>query len=260
MKKIFKPGILPLFTLIASLVGFGLRLWLFLSGRNESGLLPAGHLATILSFVLTAIVLVVLILCIRPLTPMGSYSKLFPGWVLSGIGCAAAAAGILYVDIRDLIIQVDFVTIATLVLGLLAAAGLLILGFCRWKGKHPSFWLQAALAVYFMLHLISQYRLWSWESQLTVYFFPLMASVFLMLTAYYGAVLDADKKANRRGYVFCNQAALFFCCMSLQGSRWPFYLAMAAWVGTGLCSLKLSPTPTPQPKPGKSQEPEQKER
>lgn len=238
MNKLFKPTMLPLFTLIAGVVGFGLRLWLFLTGVDARGLLPANHLAGILSFVLTAIVLAALVLCTYTLTPLGSYSKLFPAWLLAGIGCAAAAAGILYVNIRDLIAQPDIITIATLVLGVVAAAALLILGFCRLKGKHPSFWLQAAVTVYFMLHLVSQYRLWSSESQLQVYFFPLLASVFLMLTAYHGAVLDANKKANRRGYAFCNQAALFFCCMSLQGSSWPFYLAMAAWLGTNLCSMK----------------------
>ena len=240
MKKIFKPTILPFFTLIASLIGFGLRLWLFLTGKDARGLLPVDHISSILCFILTAIVLVVIFFCVRPLTPLGNYHKLFPKWLPAGIGCAAAATGILYVNIRDLIAKADLVTIAVLVLGLVAAAALLILGFCRMKGNHPSFWLQAALTVYFMLHLISQYRLWSSESQLQVYFFPLLASVFLMLTAYHGTVLDADKKSGRRIYAFCNQAALFFCCMSLQDSSWPFYLAMAAWLGTNLCSLKAA--------------------
>ena len=40
MNKIFKPTLLPLFTLIAGAVGFGLRLWLFLS-LDEKGLLGA---------------------------------------------------------------------------------------------------------------------------------------------------------------------------------------------------------------------------
>lgn len=239
MKKIFKPTLLPLFTLLASLVGFGLRLWLFLTGTDDKGLLPANHIAGILSFVLAAIVLAVLVLCTRSLTPLSSYGKLFPAWLPAGIGCAAAAIGILYVNIRDLIARQDIITIVTLVLGLVAAAAFLILGFCRLKGNHPSFWLQAAVTVYFMLHLISQYRLWSNESQLQVYFFPLLASVFLMLTAFHGAVLDAEKKASRKGYAFFSQAGLFFCCMSLQGASWPFYLAMAAWLGTNLCSMKV---------------------
>lgn len=237
MNKIFKPAILPLFTLIAGLIGFALRLWLFWTA-DDKGLLAATHPAGILVIILTALVLAVLALCVRTLAPMGKYQKLFPAWLLAGIGCIVAAAGILYVDIRDLIAQPDGITIATLVLGAVASAALLILGYCRWKGKHPSFWLQAAMTVYFMLHLVSQYRLWSSEPQVQVYMFPLLASVFLMLTAYQGAVLDAEKKGSRRGYVFANQAALFFCFLSLQGSSWPFYLAMAAWTATGLCSLK----------------------
>ena len=241
MNKIFKPAILPLFTLIAGAVGFGLRLWLFLS-VDEKGLLAAGHPAGILVMILTAIVMAVLALCVRTLIPMSKYQKLFPAWIWAGIGCAVAAAGILYVDIRDLFAQPDAITIATLVLGVIASAALLILGYCRWKGKRPSFWLQAAVTVYFMLHLVSQYRLWSSEPQVLVYLFPLLASVFLMLTTYQGAVLDAEKKGSRRGYVFANQAALFFCLLSLQSSSWPFYLAMAVWLATGLCSLKPKTT------------------
>lgn len=241
MNKIFKPAILPLFTLIAGVAGFGLRLWLFLT-VDEKGLLSATHPAGILVIILTAIVIAVLALCVRTLVPMGKYQNLFPAWLWAGIGCVVAAAGILYVNVRDLIAQPDVITIVTLVLGVVASAALVILGYCRWKGKHPSFWLQAAVTVYFMLHLVSQYRLWSSEPQVQVYLFPLLASVFLMLTAYHGAVLDAEKKGSRRWYVFSNQAALFFCFLSLQGTSWPFYLAMAAWTATRLCSLKPKKT------------------
>lgn len=238
MKKFLKPAWLPLFTLIAGLVGLGLRLWLFLGGTDEKGLLVAKHPAGILVFILTAIFLVVLALWVLPLNPVAKYQKLFPARPLAGIGCMAAAAGILYVDIRDLIARQDTITMITLVVGVIAAGALVLLGVCRWRGKRPSFWPRAAVTVYFMLHLISQYRLWSAESQLQVYFFPLMASVFLMLTAYHGAVLDSEKNGSRRFYVFTSQAALFFCFLSLQGNSWPFYLTMGLWQAADLCSLK----------------------
>lgn len=238
MNKISKPAFMPLFTLLAGLAGFFLRLWLFRTGIDDKGLLTADHPASTLVWVLTAITLPVLALCVRPLAPDTKYSQLFPANMWAGLGCILAAAGILYVNLRDLLLRQDAITVVTLILGLVAAAGLLILGYCRWQGKRPSFWLQSAVTVYFMLHLVSQYRLWSSEPQLQVYFFPLLASVFLMVTAYHGAVLDAQKKGNRRWYVFSNQAALFFCCLSLQGISWPFYLAMALWLATNLCSLK----------------------
>ena len=241
MKKIFKPKLLPWFTILAGILGFGLRLWLFLAGTDEKGLLVAHHPAGIGCFVLSAVALVVIGLCSWSLQPLGSYKKLFPARPLAGIGCFAAILGILYVNIRDLIIKKDTITIITLVIGLLAVAALVTVGLCRIKGKRPAYWLHSALTVYCMIHLVSQYRLWSSQPQLQVYFFPLMASVFMMLTAYHHTVLDAEKKGSRRFFVFCNQAALFFCLLSLQGSSWPFYLAMALWLATNLCSLEPAP-------------------
>lgn len=241
MKKIFKPTLLPWLTILAGLLGFGLRLWLFLGGKDDKGLLIVNHPAGILCFVLTAVALAVIGLCCWHLQPLSSYKKLFPARPLAGIGCFAAALGILYVNIRDLITRKDTITVITLVVGLLAVAALVTVGLCRMKGKRPTYWLHSALTVYCMIHLVSQYRLWSGQPQLHVYFFPLMASVFMMLTAYHHTVLDAEKKGSRRFFVFCSQAALFFCLLSLQGSSWPFYLAMALWLATNLCSLRPAP-------------------
>ena len=97
MKKIFKPTILPIFTLAAGAIGFVLRLWLFLGGTDAKGLLVPNHPAGILCFVLTAIVLAFAALCSRQLAPLSSYKKLFPPRLLAGIGCFAAGAGILWI-------------------------------------------------------------------------------------------------------------------------------------------------------------------
>lgn len=239
MKKLFKTTLLPLITLICGLIGFGLRLWLFGTGIDEKGLLVTGHPAGILVWILTAVVIAAVALGTRKLAPISKYSQLFPASIFACIGCVLGAAGILYVNIREYLLVRDVITLVTMILGLLAGVALVLLGVCRCKGKRPAFWLQSIVTVYFMLHLVSQYRLWSAEPQLQVYFFPLLASVFLMLTAYHGAVLDAEK-GSRRWYVFSSQCALFFCCLSLQGTSWPFYLTMALWLATGLCSLKAA--------------------
>lgn len=241
MKKIFKPALAPVFALAAGAVGFALRLWLFRTGVDEKGLLVTNHPAGTACWILTALAILAIFLCVRPLEPVGKYSLLFPARPLAGIGCILAAAGIVYVNIRDLLQRQDAITVVTLILGVVAAIALVFLGSCRWRSKRPSFWVQAAVTLYFMLHLVSQYRLWSAEPQLAVYFFPLLASVLLMLTAYHGTVLDVNKNGSRRWYVFSSQAALFFCLLSLQESTWPFYLTMAFWVATGLCSLTTAP-------------------
>ncbi len=231
-----KSDTLPIFTFFAGLAGLGLRLWLLCDGIDHKGLLETDHPALLLTVILTAIVLAVLGLSIRPLEPMDSYPRLFPGWNLAGLGCMVAASGILYTNIRELTVRQDLITVVTLLVGLAASVSLVLLGILRWRGHRPHYLLHCAVTVYCMLHLVSQYRMWSGEPQLAIYVFPLLASVFLMLTAYHSAVLDAHK-GKRRWFVFCNQAALFFCCLSIPGDSWPFYLAMAFWMVSGICNL-----------------------
>ncbi len=232
-----KTNILPGFTLLAGAAGCAMWLWLLGSGTDSKGLLAEGHPAWTLCLILTALVLAVLALCVRPLVPMSNYARLFPAWPLAGLGCIAAALGILYANLRELTQRQDLLTVLTALCGIGACVCLVLLGLRRWKGQRPHYLLHTAVTVYCMLHLVSQYRLWSSEPQLQVYMFPLLASVFLMLTAYHSCVLDAGK-GSRRWFVFCNQAALFFSFLALPGESWPFYLAMVLWTATGLCSLK----------------------
>ena len=236
MNKIAKPSILPVFTLCAGILGLALRVWLFFTGIDEKDLLVTSHPANALTFILTALVLAALFVCIRPLDAVDRYQQLFPGTVFPAIGCIAAAVGIVWVNFRDLRLRTDSITIISLVLGVLAVISLLVLAYCRFKRIRPAPYFHMLVTVYLMFHLISQYRLWSAEPQLQVYFFPLLASVFLMLTGYHSAVLDA-RKSGRRWYVFCNQGALFCCCLSLWGDSWLFYLTMGLWMLTSLCSL-----------------------
>ena len=237
MKKLTQPSILPVFTLAAGILGLVLRAWLFFAGTDRKGLLVASHPANALTFILTALVLAVLFLCVRPLTALDRYQQLFPRAKFPAVGCVAAAAGIAWVNLRDLNLRTDSITMVSLFLGILAVISLLILAVCRVKRVRPAFFLHMVVTVFLMFHLISQYRLWSAEPQLQVYFFPLLASVFLMLTGYHSAVLDA-RKSGRRWFVFCNQAALYCCCLSLWGDSWLFYLTMGFWMLSSLCSLQ----------------------
>ena len=238
MKKLIKPSILPLFTLAAGILGLALRAWLFFGGTDRKGLLVTSHPANALTFLLTALVMVVLSFCIRSLNAVDRYQKLFPRAKLPAVGCLAAAVGIAWVNLRDLNMRTDAITMISLFLGILAFISLLILACCRFKRIRPAFFLHMVVTVYLMFHLISQYRLWSAEPQLQVYFFPLLASVFLMLTGYHNAVLDA-RKSERKWFVFCNQGALYCCCLSLWGDRWLFYLTMGFWMLSSLCSLEM---------------------
>ena len=240
MNRYLKPSRLPYVTLIAGVLVLILRIWLKLAGTDEKGLLVTTHPAHILIFVLTALILAYSLLCVRPLDAVKRYAELFPRGKISCIGCIAAAVGILWVSFRERTLRSDRVTAVSLVLGVLAAVCLVVLAYYRFRNHRPPCWFHMLVTLFFMAHLISQYRLWSPEPQLQVYFFPLLASVFLMLTAYHASVLDT-KIHGRRWFVFCNQSALFFCCVSISSEIGLFYLLMALWLSTGLCSLAVQP-------------------
>lgn len=236
MKRI-KLQHLPFFTLAAGLLGFILQLILNRTGVDEKGLLVTNHFAGICLYILSALVLAGLFFGVRELRNISRYSKAFPPSVFAFAGCVLAAAGIVINAVTGILQQQDAITTLVVVFAAVAAVSLVLIGICRFKGKQPNYLFHAGLTVYLMLQLVSLYRHWSPEPQLLLYFFPLLSTVFLMLTAYQAACLDAGK-GSRRWYVFCDQTALFFCCLSLCSEYWLFYLAMGLWAGTNLCSLQ----------------------
>lgn len=237
MKHPFHPKRIPSITLTAGVLGFILRTWLFTAGVDSKGLLRPDHPANILLFILTADVMLALLLYLRTLTGSLPYKKLFKRSVPAAVGCIVAAVGILVTDFYELSLQHENVTVISCVLGVLASVCLVFLAVCRLRSIRPNILLHGCVTVYLMIHLVSQYQVWSSEPQLQEYCFQLLASVFLMLSTYHRTVLDAHS-GNRRSYVFFNYGALFFCCLSLYGEGWLFYLAMAVYTATSECSLK----------------------
>jgi len=230
VKKIFRARLLPLFTLGAGGLGLALRLWLLSSGVDEKGLLVAGHPANALSFILTALALLVFALCsLDPNPQMGK--TVFHTPAAAMIGCCAAAAGILATTIEELLRRAEYVTVVCCVLGVLAAAALVFSGVLRLRRLQPAWWMQLPVVLFFMFHMISQYRFWSAEPEVQSFFFSLLASLFLMLSAYHRIATVAGTPQPKR-YLFTSQAALFFCCMSCVGSSHLFYLTCGAWLLT----------------------------
>lgn len=239
MKKLFRPQMLPLFTMGIGGLGLVLRIWLLSSGVDEKGLLVAGHPANALSFILTALALLVFALCsLNPHPQIGKTPFHTP--VAAMLGCSAASIGILATAIEELLRKAEYVTITCCILGVLAAAALILSGVLRLRRLQPAWWVQLPVILFFMFHMISQYRFWSAEPEVHSFFFPLLASLFLMLSAYHRIATDAGKPEPRR-YLFTSQAALFFCCMSCIGSGHLFYLTCGAWMLTQPMSRRVKP-------------------
>ena len=236
MKNPFKPRYIPLLAIGGGALGFLLQLWLLTTGTDRKGLLLTTHPANTFLFLLTVCVLAVLYLCLRPLTGTPTYKRLFKHSKVAAVGCWGCAAGSLITELGALTSMTSGLALLCLLSGLAAAACFVLLGLCRLRGARPNLYLQGCVTVYLMFQLISQYRVWNSEPQLSVYGFQLFASVCLMLRAYHGATLDA-RCGSRRWYVFFNYGALFFSFPALCGSQWLFYLAMILWTATDTCSL-----------------------
>lgn len=242
MKKetIFQPSILPVFTLIAGVIGFILRFILLRTQVDAQGLLAANHPLSILLYVLTACTLAVLALCVLPLkADPRRYRRMFRMSIRPAFGCMFAGIGVLLSGLQQILRQRDLLTMITILMAFVAVLCFAFLGYARQKGTRPHYLVHTGIVVYLMLHLVCQYRVWSPEPQLSLYFFQLLACVFLMLTAYQAVCLDIHK-GDRRLYVFFNQAALFFCCLSLTDSLRYFYLGMGIYCATNLCTLRVS--------------------
>lgn len=227
MKYPFRSHILPYFPIGAGLLGLALRIWLF-SEKEESGLLPAKHFADYALFILTALVLLILFLSSRKLTPRQTDRTILRymnvgSCILGGLGLILSATFHLAGSTARL---------ARLATALSLAGGLvmLVMAFQYLRRRRIHYGMPAFVTVVLMLDTVTQCQVWGSIPQLQLYFFPLLASVFLILTAYYKTTFTA-RRPKLRQLAFCSQCALYFCFLSLNSSQWLLYLGMLFWAG-----------------------------
>lgn len=237
MKNPFQPKRIPILAFFAGGLGFLLRVWLFATGVDNKGLIIETHPANILIYILTAVTLVGLYLCIRPMSGMPAYKRLFKHNQITAAGCALTALGVLISSFEHLTQAQGFIAVVAFLFGLGAAGCLVMLGYCNLRGARPNVLLHGGVCAYLILRLIAQYRFWSSEPVLQEYIFQLLATVFLMLSVYHRTTLDA-LCGNRPLFVFFHYGALFFSCLALYSQSWLFFLSMILWTGTCQCSLK----------------------
>ena len=218
-------GIFPWFTIIEGIAGFFLQCWLF-SAIDLSGLLPAGHIAGILSFCLLALTLVICWIGARKEEDLCP-DKLFfsSGASAVGIGLSAAGLAISAFTVKG----PDILHILAFASGLLAAVALGYIAVCRARKFHADAMLHSIITIHLILRTMVSCSSWSAQPQFLQYFFPLLACVFLMITSYYRAALALGLEHSKK-YVFFSQAALFCCCVCCRGSDWLFYLSGALWL------------------------------
>lgn len=236
MNKFIPAKNIPLLTLGAGGLALALRRALYIFGADSQGLLAEPHFLHIAYWVLTAAVAGFLAVSVFSLDGSNRYEDNFPASPTAAAGGFLGAAGILATVLTG---GGDGQTITTIrtVLGILAALGLGAVGVCRYLGRRPFFLFTAAAFGFFALNLVWHYRDWSGDPQSQNYVFPLLASICLMLSAYYRTAFAADM-GHRRALLLSSLMAAFLCCLSLIPLSEPFlYLGCGAWVYLDLCPL-----------------------
>ena len=236
MKHPFTLRILPWFSLGMGGIALALRSWLYASGTDDKGLILPSHPALILSFVLSALFLGLLVLCVLPVKKAVPYRKIYPRSKLCAAGSVLGALGIVATALPLVTIPKNMIGLVCGFAGLIAAVALVLCGWCRWMGKKPSYYLHGIVTVFLLLGCICQYRTWSTEPQFGTYFFQLLAWVLLMLYSYQRTAADAGS-GNLQALTFTGQAALFFCLATLPDGNRFFYLTMALWCAAGTPSF-----------------------
>ena len=235
MKTLCNSKLLPVFTAILGGVGCGLRWTLYRQTVDSKNLIPVGHPYEWILWAVTALAAVLVIAKLWPLHHAEDAKPFRPAPV-AAVGCVIGAVGILTAVLGDGI-QMSGMALVRDLLGILAAAALVAVAVYRWLGREPLFLLHTAVCVFFAVHMVNCYELWSCNPQLMDYIFTLLANVGLLLFAFYHACLEAELPKPR----LLGGAGLLtaYCCMvALSGTEFPLlYLCGGIWALTNLLGL-----------------------
>lgn len=247
MKKFLRAKSLPIIVPVAGLLGLLLRVWTIGTGADKEGLYEPHPAAWALLWIVTGLTLLSVLWLTAKLKNPGRYFDNFPASLPGAIGSAAAAVVILIGSIGTLTGGTGLLTTVTGIVGILSGVCLLLTAYARFTGQKPSFFLHAIPCLYFALRIFNCCKGWSNEPQISVFLFPFLASICVMLASYQLASYDVNL-GKRRSCLFWSFASVYFCMLAIPGGEDPlFYGAMAIWLITNLCSLRPLGKRKPQP-------------
>lgn len=201
---------IPLLALLSGLVCAGLRWLLFRNHTDALGLLETGTLVETGIFLLTGLCLVLFALAARRGWEAGENKLAAPGQMLGGLGIFLTAlthSGQMAGPVGTL----------WKILGLVAGICLIVQGVCVARKRPASFLLPLAVCVFFLLHLIDNYRGWSSQPQLQKYLFDLLGILSLTFFSY----CDAARKVSLgkpKTQIFSGLCAVYFCLAAIPGT------------------------------------------
>ncbi len=229
---------LPLIMLAFGIAGLLLRMGLYAVVVDAKGLLLRNHPLTIALTVLTAAALTVVVLAVRKMEKDCCFEDCYPANMPAALGSVAAAVGILATVFLGAPAMGGYLGRAWRLLGLAAPVGLLLCAMARVQGNRPFFLCHVAVCLFYVLHVVTRYQLWSGNPQLQDYLFSLLGCMTLMFFGFYAAALEAGC-GNRRMTMAMGLAAIYLCMTELGQSSDPWlYLGGTLWVLTDLVSMR----------------------
>lgn len=237
MKRSLKNKILPWMAPVLGCLGMGAMWILYTAGTDGGGLLLPFHGGAIAVLLITAVMAGGMLYLLHGMEDTAGSPRLFPDSRLAAVGTLAAAIGILVTAMDSLSAINEPIRMLSGLLKIVAGIALIYLAWCRWNNVRGSFLAWAVVTAYLLLRIMFEYRSWSSQPELIRFFYPLLGSVCTALAMYHRTAF-AVKLGSRKQFLFFSQVGAFCCLVALPGNFEPFYLGMALWAMTDLCSRK----------------------
>ena len=235
MKKRKKGQDLLLTMVVLGNFAMVLRRQLYLTAVDHKGLLLRFTTLEILLLALTGAAFAILFLGLKNDRGSSVYEENYVASVPAGLGHVAAAAGIFLLVRGGNPVAVNVLTRLWRPLGMAAAVCLILAGVLRMFGKKPFFLLHVVPCVFLLVHMVTNYQVWSSNPQMQDYLFALLANLSLALFAHYTAAFEADL-GNRKMVLGAGLAAVYLCLAELGWSQHPaMYFGCMFWALTGMC-------------------------
>ena len=215
--------LLPLLSLLLGQYCLQLRRILYIKAVDETGLLVSGTALEWEIYLLSAVVLLLFAAASRK-----QEGKILTGSV-TALGQLIGAAGIGWTALRYPGEMPGLLGNLWRILGIVSALCLIWSSVCTFRGKTPQFLVRLAPCLFWLTHLVDNYRGWSGAPQLQSYLFSLLATMAMTLFTYYTAA-EAVGLGRPRRRCYAVLAAGYFCAAAaLPGKNQLLYLLSALW-------------------------------
>lgn len=219
---------LPAAALVMGLACLAGRRVLYATSVDATGLLKAGTLLEWGIYLLS-----VLALGLWAAASRREEGKILPDSV-TALGQIIGAAGIGWTALRYPGQMPGLLGTLWKLFGILSVFCLIGCAVCAKTGKKPHFLVLLAPCLFWLIHLVDNYRGWSGAPQLQSYLFALLATMAMALFTYCGAAEAVDMGKSRRKKFAALTAGYFCIAAALPGKGQLLYLLSALWALSSL--------------------------